>query len=159
MRIDTINFVIVPAYKTKNMPQLSEMWEQVRVIIGENDIINSVGFTYDHHWGIESACFLAQKNDYYKGQLLIGICTCTCEGDDDILADIDSSEKYVSWKVFHQRNLELKESFVFEKKQYKKALDEAISHITKKPRDVHEWSWLLSYSKKELYESIENEND
>jgi len=34
---------------------------------------------------------------------------------------------------------------------------EKTSHCAiKKPDDIHEWSCLLSYSKKELYESIEN---
>jgi hypothetical protein len=135
--INEIQFQIVPAHHEENLPQMPEMWEQVRVFIDDNDIINQIGFDDDHHWGIESSCFLAQKDDYYKGKLLIGICTCTVEGDDDIVVDIDNSVNYISWKIYHERNPEIQRIFVFEKQQYEKAIEEAKTNITTKEKDAY----------------------
>jgi hypothetical protein len=86
--INKISYEIVTAHHEENLPQMPEMWEQVRVFIDNEDIINKVGFDDDFHWGIESSCFLAQKDDYYKGKMLIGICGCSAGGDDDIVVDI-----------------------------------------------------------------------
>jgi hypothetical protein len=158
--INEIQFQIVPAHHEEDLPQMLEMWEQVRVFIDGDDIINQIGSNNsshkgkDHHWGVESSCFLAQKDGYYKGKLLIGICTCTTEGDDDIVVDIDNSDNYVSWKIYHVRNSELQEICAFEKRQYEKALEEAKTNITKKEEDAHKWAFLLHYAKKELENKI-----
>ena len=153
--VSKIHFNIVPEHKV-DMPQLEVMWEQVLPIIDDEDILNSIdrkNVSY-HNWGIESSCFLIQKDEFYKGTLLIGICGCTCQGDDDILAEVDASDNYVSWKIFHQRDPKNFAIYVFEKGQYKDALTKAIADITKKAEDIHDWAWLLSYSKEELFETI-----
>ena len=159
--ISKIHFEIIPIHKDKRSPVMSKMWEQVRVIIDDHDIINQIGYYTDKgyykgdfHWGIESSCFLAQKDEYYKGKLLIGICGCTAEGDDDIVVDVDHSENYVSWKVYHDRNHNMNEIFLFNKADYKKALEEAAKNITRKEEDVINYYYLLSCSKSELYEKI-----
>ena len=154
--INKISFEIIPAHHEDDMPQLSEMWEQVRVIIDDEDIINKIGMDDDFHWGIESSCFLAQKDDYYGGKLLIGICGCTAEGDDDIVVDIDKSDNYISWKVYHDRNHEKNAIFVFGLDDYKKAITEAKNRMTKKEEDICDWLFLLQYSKNELANKIKN---
>jgi hypothetical protein len=150
---------IIPEHDI-DLPQLPMMWEQVRFIVyDDRDIINHVGLfgeKEDFHWGIESSCFMVQKDEYFKGMLLIGICSCTCQGDDDILVDVAASENYISWKVYHDRNHENSDFYLFNKKKYENALKNARVKITRKIEDARDWAWLLSYSKKELYESIQN---
>ena len=135
-RINEIRFEIIPAHHEENLPQMPEMWEQVRVLIDDEDIINKIGSDDDFHWGIESSCFLTQKDDYCGGKLLIGICGCTAEGCDDIIVDIGKSEKYISWKIYHERNDDLNAVFVFDIDNYQNALIEAKSKITQKEEDV-----------------------
>jgi len=135
--INNIYFKIIPRHHEDDLPQMPEMWEQVRVFIDDVDIINNIGSDNDFHWGIESSCFLAQKNDYYKGKLLIGICSCTVEGDDDIIVDVDKSDNYVSWKIYHDRNHDLNGIFIFNKNNYQNVLDDAKINITKNEEDVY----------------------
>ena len=153
-KINEIRFEIIPAHYEEDLPQMPEMWEQVRVFIDDEDIINKIGSDDDFHWGIESSCFLAQKDDYYGGKLLIGICGCTAEGCDDIIVDIDKSKKYILWKICHERNDDLNAVFVFDIDNYQNALIEAKSKITQKEEDVHNWAFLLHYSKSELVAKI-----
>jgi hypothetical protein len=130
--INLVNFEIVPAHNEEELIQMPEMWEQVRIFIDDDDIINKIGSDNDFHWGIESSSFLDQKDAYYKGNLHIGVCACTAEGDDDIVADVDSSKNYISWKIYHDRNPDKNAVFIFEKHQYSNAINEAIKQISKK---------------------------
>ena len=152
--INDIHFAVIPIHKDKRSPVTGKMWEQVRIIIDNRDIINQIGYEDDFHWGIESSCFLIQKDEYYKGKLHIGICGCTAEGDDDIVVDVDNSENYVSWKIYHDRNHDIYDIFLFRKVDYKKALEEAINNITRKEEDVYKYYYLLSQSKSELVGKI-----
>jgi len=135
-KINKIYFKIIPAHHEEDLPQMPEMWEQVRVFIDDEDIINKIGSDEDHHWGIESSYFLDQKDNYYGGKLLIGICTCTAEGCDDILVDIDKSENYIIWKIYHEGNDDINAVFVFDIEDYQNALAEARNNITQKEEDV-----------------------
>lgn len=130
--INEIHFDIIPIHHEENLPQLPEMWEQVRVIIDGYDIINQIEAEDDHHWGIESLYFLAQEGEYYKGKLLIGICTCTCPGCDDIVADVEESGNYITWKVYHDRNHDMNQIFAFDKKKYKEAIEAGKNRISQK---------------------------
>jgi hypothetical protein len=134
--INKIDFEVVPAHHEDDMPQMPEMYEQVRTIIDDCDIINQVIFDNDHHWGIESSSFLFQKNNYYKGKMLLGICTCTSPGCSDVVAEIDSSENYVSWKIYLARgDTSMNKIFVFKKTDYQNALEKAKNNITQEEKD------------------------
>jgi len=135
-KINEICFKIIPAHQEEDMPQISEMWEQVRVFIDGEDIINKIDFDDDFHWGVDSSFFLTQKNNYFGGKLLIGICGCTAEGCDDIIVDVDKSENYIIWKIYHERNDDINAVFVFDIGNYQNALIEAKSKITQKEEDV-----------------------
>ena len=56
--ISTIKFDIIPAHN-ENLPQMpnGEIWEQIGFIIDGEDIIDNLG-----NWGIETSCFLVQKD-------------------------------------------------------------------------------------------------
>lgn len=150
--ISTIKFDIIPAHN-ENLPQMpnGEIWEQICFIIDGEDIIDNLG-----NWSIETSCFLVQKDDFFKGKLLIGICGCTCGGCSDIVADVDQSENYIFWKVYYARNQDRNTIYIFNKKDYENALNEISNKSARKEEDAGEWaSFILSHVKKELLEKIE----
>ena len=150
-RLSTISFDIVPEHENKDLPHKPVIWEQIRVIIDGDDIINQIGLDDDFHWGIASSLFLAQKEDYYNGKLHLGICSCTAEGDSDIVVDVKEFDEHVSWKIYHDRNENLNEIFLFEKSKYIAALSGISDKITQKEEKAHEYAYLLNYTKKDLY--------
>ena len=132
MKTNKNSFKIIPILRLKDKPQI--VWEQVRTIIDDNDILDTDD---DFHWGMESYSFLNQE-EYYKGKILIGICTCSVEGHDDIVADIDSSDNYVTWKVFHANEPDKIIVYTFNKIDYTKAIKEAKSKVTQKEKFVYD---------------------
>lgn len=99
--------------------------EEVRFTIDGVDLINNVGRKDDFHWGINIYDLLEQKANFYGGKILIGLCGCTCEGCDDIIATIATYDNVVYWDVHHEVGggpIKAKhEYFVFEKTEYENA--------------------------------------
>ena len=135
MNFNKVSFKIIPILKLKDKPQVRIVWEQVRTIIDDHDILDTDD---DFHWGMESFSFLNYESEYYKGKMLIGVCTCSIEGCVDIVAEIDSSEDYVSWKVFHEKEPGEYKYYTFNKTDYMKAIEVAKSKVTQKEKFVYE---------------------
>ena len=125
--LSKISFKIIPILRIKDKPEIKVLWEQVRTIIDDIDILDTDN---DFRWGMESYLFLNQKEKHYKGKLIIGVCTCCTEGHDDIAVDIDNSDDYVSWNIYYENNPEKHKFYTFDKNDYTKAIEEAISKIT-----------------------------
>jgi len=117
-----ISFEIVPSHYV-NLPQITTIWEQVHVFV---DGVNILDKENDFHWGIEPSKFLAQQSILSGGRFLFGICGCTADGCDDLVADICVSETQVCWKVYHKTgggpNAIKPVTYVFDKDQYISAI-------------------------------------
>ena len=132
-KLNKISFKIIPVLRLKDKPEIKIVWEQVRPIIDDIDILDTDN---DFHWGIESYVFLNQKEKHYKGKMIIGICTCCIEGHDDIVVDIDNSGNYVSWKIYYDNDPKSQFIFTFDKNEYTNAIEDAKVRITQKEKFV-----------------------
>lgn len=101
--------------------------EEVRFMIDGIDLINNVGEENDFHWGVDISDLLEQKLNFCEGRLLIGLCGCTCEGCDDIIATIATYNDIVYWDVHHEVGggpIKMKHKyFVFNKEEYMRTLE------------------------------------
>ena len=147
---------------------------QVRIIIDDFDFLGN------DYLGIDPPSFFEQKNLFEAGELLIGRCTCGCEGCGDYPVKVSLSENTVIWLDFVIRDgLKLE----FDKSEYENAVSVAkndynwedknrrveryVSNLLKQTetKDKHIFNWAsarirenvitLSYSKQIGQKSFE----
>lgn len=73
------------------LPSAESNDHQVRILIDGNDVLGNA------YLGIDPPIFFALPNLCSNGQLLIGRCTCGCEGCDNFLVDVRVSKYKVIW--------------------------------------------------------------
>jgi hypothetical protein len=79
-------------------------------------------------------------NTVFNGTMLIGVCTCGCQGCNDFVAEISSSEKSVTWNIMHDRLPDTMKSFTFDYDEYEKQ----VNNLTKK---YYTYSWETEFDK------------
>jgi len=118
--INNIDYKIIK-HDDKNLEQ-QVIIDEIRFMIDGIDLINNIGEENDFHWGVDVSDLLEQKANFYEGKMLIGLCGCTCEGCDDIIATIATYDNKVYWDVHHEVGggpIKMKHRyFIFEKEKY-----------------------------------------
>jgi len=132
-------------------------WEQIRFLIDGKDILNEFRIDKQFHYGIDTSIFLAQENELYYGNILLGICSCRTAGDSDIMVNIHSLDGIIIWDIFNTIDPSEFDSFTFEKDQYEITINDLKNKITHTIIDAKKWSWMLDFSKTDL-EVIIDEN-
>jgi hypothetical protein len=68
----------------------------------------------------------AESEDYtvFNGIMLIGICTCGCQGCDDLIVKITSNEKTTTWEIKPDRDDDIKICYVFDASEYKNQIEQ-----------------------------------
>jgi len=164
--MNTIRFEMYPSEESND--------HQVRIIIDDFDFLGN------DYLGIDPPSFFEQKNLFEAGELLIGRCTCGCEGCGDYPVKVSLSENTVIWLDFVIRDgLKLE----FDKSEYENAVSVAkndynwedknrrveryVSNLLKQTetKDKHIFNWAsarirenvitLSYSKQIGQKSFE----
>jgi len=79
-------------------------------------------------------------NTVFNGTMLIGVCTCGCQGCDDFVAEISSNEKTTNWKIMHDRLPDTMKSFTFDFEEYKKQIDKLMEKY-------YSYSWETKFDK------------
>ena len=103
--MNTIKFEIYPSEESND--------HQVRIIIDNSDFLGN------DHLGIDPPSFFAQRNLFEAGELLIGRCTCGCEGCDDYSVNVFLQEDTIIWSNSNGLTLE------FNKSEYDNAISTA----------------------------------
>ena len=146
----TINFeILYDTLKTENKIE-EQNWEQIRFLINGIDILNDFRIDKQFHYGIDSSLFLAQEGELLQGSILLGICSCRTAGDSDIMANIHSFDEIVIWDIYNTNEPSEFDTFTFNKKQYKKSIEEIKNKFVHKIEDAYKWAWMLDFSKNEM---------
>jgi hypothetical protein len=90
--MNTIKFEMYPSDESND--------HQVRIII------DSLDFLGNDYLGIDPPFFFTQKNLFDTGELLIGRCTCGCEGCGDYHIEVSLNENSVIWSNSNGLRLE-----------------------------------------------------
>ena len=121
--MNTIRFEIYPSEESND--------HQVRIIIDDFDFLGN------DYLGIDPPSFFKQKNLFEAGELLIGRCTCGCEGCDDYPIQVSLGENTIIWSDSNGLRLE------FDKSEYENAVS-----VTK-----NDYSWEDKNRRVERYVS------
>lgn len=103
--MNSISFKILPSSDSND--------HEVRILIDGNDILG------DDYLGIDPPAFFTQPNLVQTGKLLIGRCTCGCEGCGDYPVNVNILANKVSWTDHNGLILE------FDKTNYEKVITQA----------------------------------
>lgn len=85
-------------------------YPEIRSVIDDLDLYG------DEYIGITPSGFFTQDN-FFGGELLIGICCCGCKGCDDYTVDVSLCENNVIWSDWRTKS-----KYVFGKSEYEKAI-------------------------------------
>ncbi|MDR2967784.1 MAG: hypothetical protein LBU74_07535 [Methanobacteriaceae archaeon] len=100
--MNTIKFKMHLSYESND--------HQVRIIIDNLDFLGK------DYLGIDPPSFFAQKNLFETGELLIGRCTCGCEGCRDYPVEVSLNKNTIIWSNSSGLKLE------FDKFEYENAI-------------------------------------
>lgn len=139
-RFDDLNYEIVYKYDDEYSQKMDVEYPQIRFIVNGNDLINKVNKEYSFHYGIDFDRFIEQEEKIFSGRLLIGLCGCTCEGCDDVIATIGSYKNSIYWDVHIEVGggpiKSQHKYFKFEINKYKSIMNEIINKIIEKPNGI-----------------------
>ncbi len=102
--MNSIAFKILPAVESYD--------HEVRILIDGNDLLG------DDYLGLDPPVFFNQNNFFKTGTLMIGRCTCGCEGCSDYPVTVNVDNDHIGWTDNNGLNLE------FQKADYEKAITE-----------------------------------
>ena len=97
----------------KILPTIESNDHEVRILIDGNDLLG------DDYLGLDPPAFFMQKNLFKTGELMIGRCTCGCEGCSDYPITVYIDVDFINWTDNNGLNLQ------FEKADYEKSITEA----------------------------------
>jgi hypothetical protein len=76
----------------------------------------------------------------YNGTMLVGVCSCDCQGCDDLLAEITTKDGITKWTIFQDRDHDKKKAFIFDANQYKTQIEKITS-------EYYSYSWETEQDK------------
>jgi hypothetical protein len=82
----------------------------------------------------------SEENDVYNGIMLIGTCTCGCQGCDDLLVKISTNEYETKWTIIADRNGGIQKDYIFNATRYK-------DEIAKLNEKYYSYFWETSAQK------------
>lgn len=103
--MNKISFNILPSPESHD--------HEIRILIDNEDFLGS------DYLGLDPPAFFSQENFDKNGELMIGRCTCGCEGCSDYPITVIASEDTISWTNNNGLNL------VFDKQDYNRSIETA----------------------------------
>lgn len=130
-----ICYELVQKYDDEYSKKMDVVLPQIRFIVDGDDLINRNNGIYSFHYGIHIDKYFEQKEKIVQGRFLVGICGCTCEGCDDIVATIGCYQDAVYWDVYNEVgggpvNGDHK-YFVFKKTKYESIINQLNEELQK----------------------------
>lgn len=97
----------------KILPSPESNDHEIRILIDDEDFLGA------DYLGLDPPAFFSQENFDKNGELMIGRCTCGCEGCSDFPITVIANEDTVSWTNNNGLNL------LFDKHDYDSSIDTA----------------------------------
>ena len=133
-KFNKISFKIIKEHDDEYSKKLDVFLPQIRFIIDGIDVINNLNKN-SFYYGISEANFSENFNYLYEGRFLIGLCGCSCEGCDDIIATIGNYNNEIYWDVHSETgggpNNNSHKYFVFNKNDYELIMEEIRNELLK----------------------------
>ncbi len=103
--MNKLSFKILPSPESND--------HEIRILIDEKDILG------EDYLGLDPPAFLKQTNFDQNGELMVGRCSCGCEGCRDFLVSVQVQDNIIQWT--NNKGLKLK----FDNEKYLYAINSA----------------------------------
>lgn len=112
--MNKIIFELLPGYEPSLMIKIDGIdvfsMEEFKGTFIPTDVLS---FLFNEYMWTDS-----EENTVFNGIMLIGTCTCGCQGCDDLLVKITTTENITTWEIYPDRDENIKKTFVFKSDEY-----------------------------------------